>query len=382
MPNITDQNAFINSIPITQIPITALVNDFLQTASRCSLGVLQTRAEAISLASINISSLAAIPLGTQTAATFQALTAQTPTSRYLSVNRKTVPITIDFSPFFRQNLVNMRTDAAGFQKMLVTSMLDQCAKKISNTIYNLTLSQSSILDAFTANGVPSGNYSTGNAGTIDWNLAHQTPADPFTITIKDALDNLYSLLPPEMLPNGAYQDKIRVYVSTRDYEKMRVGLIDAYQFAPTGGFELNKPVFDLTQKGATIQQGRNARPFEAETFVYKNMAISPLTGLADDTILLTYQDAYAEKKVMYEKISNFAEDNIILVAQGPWALTSDFELPLAEQYAQAMQNMVYQLGDSCRLEKAPGTAATYWFSMDFGYGIIFRETDKIFAYLP
>lgn len=266
----------------------------------------------------------------------------------------------------------MRTESSGLTDATVYEILEVIGQKMSE---ELLANFFSGLDAQINALVPAANITNGQTGKIEWDPT-ATPATGKT-SISTILNTITSNLPVQMLPGGAASRIVVGWVSAQDFLTLKTGIASAYQPNKAGGMQTT--YFHYVKEASTIEETRNK--FEFEKIEYGNMIIYPLNGLAKDTLIVTYQEAIENGRVFYEKVPAKLLNNFYFVIKGAFTRNNELTVDVANR-ARGFFDLPYQIGELFAINKVPTAQLKYNVIASLDHTILFREPDKVFAYLP
>lgn len=267
-----------------------------------------------------------------------------------------------------------RTDAAGINDVTFAEILVAIGRKISEQLLSdfFTNLQSNI-EAL----VPVGNLQFGMSGKIEWDSTIESPSGGKT-SITQIFKDLAEMLPATMLPGGSASDIVTAWVSSRNFLTLSRSCRVAYQPNPNGGITSN--YFQYVKEASTVGETRNM--FVEEFIRAENFIIKAWSGLQDDTVILTYQEGLENARVFYEKVPANLLNNMYMVIRGMFTRNEEFIVPIKEAAQRLAFNLPYQVGNMFTINKVENAIASYKVIGRLASGPLFRESDKVFAYLP
>lgn len=266
----------------------------------------------------------------------------------------------------------MRTDSAGINESAMFEILITIGNQFSTSLLaNLYTG----LGAMVREVVPAGNIVNEMAGKIEWNPTATPAAGKQGIAA--ILNDIVAKLPLTMLPGGAAGDIVVAWVSAQDFLTMKNGINSAYQFKDAGG--LGTTYFQYVKEASTIDETRNK--FRNNRIEFGDIVILPLNGLANDTILVTYQEGLEDARVFYDKVPVSLRDNVYAVIKGAFKDEERLAIPV-EDMARGFFDLPYQVGELFAINKVENAQLNYKVIASLAAGLIFKEVDKVFAYLP
>lgn len=266
-----------------------------------------------------------------------------------------------------------RTDAAGMDQATISEILMTIGNRISERLLKNYFSK---LQENIVTLVPADNVETGMAGKIGWNpLA--TPAAGAT-SITQVLDDILGALPDTMKVGGTAGAIVTGWVSADDFLIMKNGTVEAFQPNKNGGMTSN--IFQYVKEEYSVQEARDI--INREFIRYKNLIILPLNGLAPDSLIVTYQQGIENARVFYDKVPAAQLNNWYMVIKGAFIRNENLTVPVAEKSQQLFFNLPYQVGELLTINKVENAVAKYKVLTNLSSGVLFRESDKVFAKLP
>lgn len=266
----------------------------------------------------------------------------------------------------------MRNEASGIDESAMFEVLVTIGNQFST---QLLADLYTGFDAVVRQAIPEGNVKNEMAGKIEWNPT-ATPAAGKQ-NISEILDDINAKLPLTMLPGGTAGDIIVAWVSAQDFLTMKNGITSAYQFHDAGG--LGTTYFQYVKGASTIDETRNK--FRNNRIEYGDMVILPLNGLSSDTIFVTYQEGLEDDRVFYEKVPVALRDNVYVVIKGAFRRNEELTVPVQDM-ARGFFDMPYQVGELFSINKVENEQLGYKVIASLAAGFLFKEVDKVFAYLP
>lgn len=266
-----------------------------------------------------------------------------------------------------------RTEAAGMDAAALVEILMTIGNRISEQLlknYFLKL-QENIVSI-----IPDTNAKVGMAGKIEWNPI-ATPASEKT-SITQILDDAVGAFPDTMKIGGAAGAIVTAWVSADDFNSLKVGSVEAYQFNKNGGMTSN--IFQYYKEESNIQESRDM--INREFIRYSNLIVLPLNGLANDSLIITYQQGVENARVFYDKVPAAQMNNWYMVIKGAFIRNENLTVPVSEKSQQLFFNLPYQVGELLTINKVENAVSQYKVLTNLSSGILFRESDKVFAYLP
>ena len=225
--------------------------------------------------------------------------------------------------------------------------------------------------------VPAGNVTQGMAGKIEWDTTVLTPAAGKT-AISKLLDDSIQAFPPTMLPGGTAGDIVTAWVNPKNFLTMVTSTKQAYQFTKNGGVTSN--YFQYVKEESTVMETRNM--FRWEFLRYGNLIILPWNGLQADSLIITYQEGIEGQKVFFDKVPAALRNNLYIILKGMFVRNDGLSVPVEERGQQMFFDIPYQVGNLFAINKVENAIAKYKFIGRFSNGILLRESDKLYAYLP
>lgn len=293
--------------------------------------------------------------------------------------RKNYITSINLTPQAEDNLMDYRTAAGGFDLTALKALADFIGVKFSNGYLkdvmdnlqaNLTAQLSDYPTHFTKN----------LAGKIDWTLTDQTAPSGQT-KILDLINIFYALFPPEMLPGGELSGYVVGYVSQYDFKTMQTSLSNAYQYNPTGGFEMGRNVYSYASEQITLDQAEvRMMSHDFAEIILGNIKFRPLVNLQKDTLLLTYQKIERNKMLYYEKVPPETKQNLYFGMSGDFA----YQKELVENI-YSLVNEPYTLPLTMGRLVFVATDAVNFVTnikMLMGSGLIVQDPSRLFALFP
>lgn len=266
----------------------------------------------------------------------------------------------------------MRTDASGLTDATVYEILATIGRSMSE---ELLANFYTALDTQINTLVPAKNIVNGQQGKIEWDPT-ATPAEGKT-SIAAVLKAITANFPVQMLPGGAAARIIVGWVSAQDFLTLKTGIASAYQPNKAGGMQTT--YFQYVKEASTVEEQRNK--FEFEKVVYGNIIILPLNGLAQDTVIVTYQEGIDAGRVFYDKVPANLLNNMYFVIKGAFTRNNDLVVDVPNR-ARGFFDLPYQVGELFAINKVQTAELKYNVIASLGHSLLFREPDKVFAYLP
>lgn len=377
--NITDLNSFINSQSISNVSITPAINELASFFDSTGINAFVTNAESITYSIMNAQPMlkrAGNALLTQ--ADYAAANASVPVAKY-----QTIPIN---NYIFRVDLTGYDANAPLAERWAVgqevpeyNAIMKQIDMSVSNTGLMEVTDALKLKATYTSQGVLTANVIDGNAGNIEFDTTVATTAKT---KIKAILDSIALKFPAEMKYGGVYEGIVTAFVSSSDFAKMKNSLNAAYQYNSTGGFANNQPTMDLTQAGATVDGMRRTFKYVNQVITYGNIAIKPMMNLANDTVIVTVQDASAGRKVMTGQMDVNVSSNLVIAMRGGFVQTTGMKTALASDSKSLIADVPYSWGTGIHLARDPYTPQILLGSVKMGFTVVIKDPSKIFAYLP
>ncbi len=265
-----------------------------------------------------------------------------------------------------------RTEAAGMDPATLVEVLMTIGNRISE---QLLANYFTNLQAQIVALVPAANVETGMAGQIEWNPLATTPTGT---VITEVLDDILGALPATMKVGGAAGQIVTGWCSADDFETLKNSTVEAFQPNKNGG--LTSSIFRYVKEEYSVQEARDI--INREFVQYKNIVILPLNGLANDTLIVTYQQGIENARVFYDKVPAAQLNNWYMVIKGAFIRNENLTVPVAEKSQQLFFNLPYQVGELLTINKVENAVAQYKVLANLSSGVLFRESDKIFAKLP
>lgn len=264
----------------------------------------------------------------------------------------------------------IRSDAAGLTPEVLANFLVFIGHKFSEKLIQDYFDD---LQANIVALVPAGNVTQGMAGKIEWNPT-ATP-DAGSQSISEIIDDILGALPLTMQPGGTAGNIVTGWVSSKDFLTLKKGTIEAYQPTPNGGMTAN--FFQYVKEESSISETRDL--LNREFIRVGNMIILPLNGLKNDSLIVTYQQGIEKGKVFYDKVPENILNNFYMVIRGAFERNNNFTVPVKDR---AYFDIPYQVGNLLTINQVENAIAQYKVITVLSTGILFRESDKVFAYLP
>lgn len=265
----------------------------------------------------------------------------------------------------------MRSDAAGLTDPVIFEVLDTIGNKMSEELLNNFYAG---LESAVIKLVPSSNVVTGQSGKIEWDPTKAAASG--LKNISEILKDITKSFPNTMLPGGAASRIVCAWISAKDFLTMKTGVANAYQPNSAGGVQTT--YFQYVKEASTVEEQRNK--FEFEKIVYGNMIILPLNGLPDDSLLVTYQEGIDRGRVFYDKVPSNLLNNVYLVLKGAFTRNDNLVVDVANR-ARGFFDLPYQVGNLFSINKVENGELQYKVITSLAHSILFREPDKVFAYL-
>lgn len=264
----------------------------------------------------------------------------------------------------------IRSDAAGLTAEVLVEFLINVGNKISEKLLqdyfdNLQVQVSAL--------VPAANITAGAAGKIEWDPT-ATPATGMT-SITKYIDDIIAAFPLTMQPGGTAGNIVVGWVSSRNFITLKKGVIEAYQPNKNGGMTSN--YFQYVKEESTFDETRDM--FEYEFIRVANMIIRPWSGLKDDSLIVTYQQGIDRGKVYYDKVPEGVLNNLYMVIRGAFDRNNNLTVPVKDR---AYFDIPYQCGNLLSINQVENEAAQYKVIACLATGVLFRESDKVFAIFP
>lgn len=358
---------------ISDMPVQPLFNTIGEVCRNAGIGLIVTNTEAL----LNVT--CSVTIGSVAAGT--ALTDEDfeDAISTLSVSGFKIESNIYFSLMDLDAVLStipneFRTSAAGLSAEATVTILKSIGLGISEKLQSDIYSN---LQALTVGaGVPAAHITAEQAGLIQWNtLADLTTGQAYVYTY---LDNIITALPLTMQPGGSAGDKVVAWVNSNDFATLKNSITQSYQNTPNGGFTSN--YFEYVKSADTVSETR-AKVW-SEFIRYKNIIVKPLNGMLADTILCTYQECIAsEAPVFTNTIPSTEKNNLYFCVKGAFEDNIDFISPVAEA-AQAISDLPYQVGSALAINKSENKQSGFKVISTLGFGVAFREADKVFAVFP
>lgn len=266
-----------------------------------------------------------------------------------------------------------RTDAAGMDDATLAEILITIGNKISES---LLANYFAGLQAHLTSVAPASNITTGQAGKIEWNPL-LTPSEG-TTSITKVIDDILKSLPLTMQVGGAAGTIVTGWISSQDFEILKTATTEAYQQNKNGGFTSN--FFQYYKEESSVQESRDM--INREFIRIKNLIILPLNGLEQDSLIVTYQQGLENARVFYDKVPATLMNNFYMVIKGAFIRNDNLTVPIQQKAQQAFFNLPYQVGNLLTINKTENAIAKYKVLADLSSGVLLRESDKLFAYLP
>lgn len=290
-----------------------------------------------------------------------------------TMNDNTYFTLLDIESNISQLPNEFRTEAAGMDPATLVEVLMTIGNRISERLLKNYFTG---LQADIVSLVPAANVETGMAGKIEWDpLA--TPAAGAT-GITQVLDDVLGALPDTMKVGGTAGAIVTGWVSADDFLTMKNGTVEAFQPNKNGGLTSN--IFQYVKEEYSVQEARDI--INREFIRYKNLIILPLNGLAADSLIVTYQQGLENARVFYDKVPAAQLNNWYMVIKGAFIRNDNLTVPVAEKSQQLFFNLPYQVGELLTINKVENAVAKYKVITNLSSGVLFRESDKIFAKLP
>lgn len=264
----------------------------------------------------------------------------------------------------------IRSDAAGLTPEVLANFLINVGNKISEKLLQDYFDN---LQVTITGLVPAENITAGMAGKIEWNPA-ETPASGMQ-SISEIIDDLLGALPLTMQPGGTAGNIVTGWVSSKNLLTLKKGTIEAYQPTPNGGMTAN--FFQYVKEESSISETRDL--LNREFIRVGNMIILPLNGLKDDTLIVTYQQGIEKGKIYYDKVPEGILNNFYMVIRGAFERNNNLTVPVKDR---AYFDIPYQCGNLLTINQVENEAAQYKVITYLATGVLFRESDMVFAYLP
>lgn len=266
----------------------------------------------------------------------------------------------------------MRSDASGLNESAMFEILVTIGNQFST---QLLADLYDGFDAMVRAGIPAANVVSGMEGKIEWNPT-AAAADGKT-NIHDLLTDINNKLPRTMLPGGVAGDIVVAWVSAENFLTLKNGINSAYQFKDAGG--MGTTYFQYVKEASTIDETRNK--FRNNRIEFGDMIILPLNGLAPDTVFVTYQEGLEEDRVFYDKVPVALRNNVYAVIKGAFKDEERLSIPV-EDMARGFFDLPYQVGNLFTINKVENAQLDYKVIASMAAGLLFKEVDKVFAYLP
>lgn len=266
-----------------------------------------------------------------------------------------------------------RTEAAGMDPASLVEILITIGNRISE---QLLVNYFGELQADIVALVPAANVTTAMAGKIEWDTL-ATPAAGVT-GITEILDDIIGALPLTMKVGGSAGSIVTGWASATNFETLKNSVVQAFQPNKNGG--VTSSVFQFVKEEYSVQEARDL--INREFIRYKNLIILPLNGLEDDSLIVTYQEGIKNARVFYDKVPAALMNNWFMVIKGAFIRNNELTVPVAEKAQQMFFNLPYQVGNLLAINKVENAEAQYKVITTLSSGVLFRESDKVFAYLP
>lgn len=268
----------------------------------------------------------------------------------------------------------MRTDAAGLDEASYMEILSAIGNKISEQIMADFFAS---LQVKLVGLVPSANVTQDMAGRVEWDTTIQPPASG-KLSITSILDDIQVRLPLTMKPGGTAGDIVTVWVSAQDFSIMENSTVAAFQYNKNGGITPNNFVYIKAE--STLDETQNM--FRYSFMRRNNIVIRPWNGLWPDSLICTYQEGLGEGDVFFEKVPSKLRCNLFVVLKGA-LLRRDDELTVPiKDVAQNAFNLPYVVGNQLTINKSTNAISEFKVLGKFASGVLLRESNKLFAYLP
>lgn len=286
------------------------------------------------------------------------------------VNERKYFTKIDLITNHSQYPNEIRSDAAGLTAEVLVEFLINVGNKISEKLLqdyfdNLQVQVSAL--------VPAANITAGAAGKIEWDPT-ATPATGMT-SITKYIDDIIAAFPLTMQPGGTAGNIVVGWVSSRNFITLKKGVIEAYQPNKNGGMTSN--YFQYVKEESTFDETRDM--FEYEFIRVANMIIRPWCGFKDDSMIVTYQQGIDRGKVYYDKVPEGVLNNFYMVIRGAFDRNNNLTVPVKDR---AYFDIPYQCGNLLSINQVENEAAQYKVIAYLATGVLFRESDKVFAIFP
>jgi hypothetical protein len=265
-----------------------------------------------------------------------------------------------------------RSDAAGLDPAALVEVLMLIGNRMSE---QLLANYFANLQANIVALAPAANVKTAQAGQVEWNPLAATPTGTLITTI---LDDIIASLPNTMKVGGAAGQIVTGWVSADDFLTLKNSAVEAFQPNKNGGLTSN--LFSYVKEEFSVQESRDL--INREFIRYKNIILLPLNGMAADSLIITYQEGIQKARVFYDKVPAAQLNNWYMVVKGAFITNQSFTVPVNEKSQQMFFNLPYQVGNLLTINKVENAIAQYKVISKLSSGVLFRESDKVFAYLP
>lgn len=290
-----------------------------------------------------------------------------------SMNNDTYFTLLDLESNISQLPNEFRTDAAGLDPASLVEILLTIGNRMSEQLLaNYFAKLQTNVEAI----VPADNLTLSMAGKIEWDPTKAVTGD--VQSIATILDGILAGLPLTMQVGGAAGSIVTAWVSSQNFETMKVGVIQAYQYNKNGGMTTN--FFQYCKEESTIDESR--RKINDEFVRYKNVLILPLNGMKADSLILTYQEGIEKGRVFYDKVPAAQLNNFYMVIKGAFIRNDQLTVPINEKSQQMFFNLPYQVGELLTINKVENAVAQYKVLAKLSSGLLFREVDKVFGVFP